>query len=135
MEGFSVCMLPSRDVGAQDVDQLVGASGVLGVAGDGPEPRVVCGFRLASFAFVAVMTDANDERIAMLTEPAFTETELALRWSVSMKTLQSGVARDAARRASNSPKPFATWWLKLSATSRLTAKAMGTRRGDRRSPV
>lgn len=43
---------------------------------------------LASFAFVAVMAETNDERIAMLTEPAFTETELALRWSVSMKTLQ-----------------------------------------------
>ena len=43
---------------------------------------------LAFFAFVAVMPDTNDERSAMLTEPAFTETELALRWNVSAKTLQ-----------------------------------------------
>jgi hypothetical protein len=34
------------------------------------------------------MPGTNDERSAMLTEPAFTETELALRWSISPKTLQ-----------------------------------------------
>jgi hypothetical protein len=39
------------------------------------------------------MPDTNDERSAMfvvadLTESAFTETELALRWNVSAKTLQ-----------------------------------------------
>ena len=43
---------------------------------------------LASFAFATVMADTNDERSAMLTESAFTETELALRWNVSAKTLQ-----------------------------------------------
>jgi hypothetical protein len=34
------------------------------------------------------MHGTNDERSAMLTEPAFTETELALRWNISPKTLQ-----------------------------------------------
>ncbi|MDD2663041.1 MAG: helix-turn-helix domain-containing protein [Dechloromonas sp.] len=43
---------------------------------------------LAFVAFDAVMPGTNDERSAMLTEPAFTETELALRWNVSAKTLQ-----------------------------------------------
>jgi len=43
---------------------------------------------LAFFAFVAVMPGTNDERSAMLPEPAFTETELALRWNISIKTLQ-----------------------------------------------
>ncbi|MCM3604029.1 helix-turn-helix domain-containing protein [Cupriavidus pauculus] len=43
---------------------------------------------LAFVAFAAVMPSTNDERSAMLTEPAFTETELALRWNISIKTLQ-----------------------------------------------
>ena len=43
---------------------------------------------LAFVAFAAVMPGTNDERSAMLTEPAFTETELALRWNISPKTLQ-----------------------------------------------
>ena len=43
---------------------------------------------MAFVAFAAVMPGTNDERSAMLTEPAFTETELALRWNISPKTLQ-----------------------------------------------
>jgi hypothetical protein len=51
---------------------------------------------LAFVAFAAVMPGTNDERRAMLTEPAepaFTETELALRWKISIKTLCAYLSR------------------------------------------